>query len=268
MKKQTILAAAIAAAFGFTVAGAANATVTFGDGGAALQDVIDDVTVSALGVANTDPLESDAGIGDATTDLSLSSVNVATDQYSPDQLWSINATGGSVATLIIELAAFADGNSFGMYDPNTNAMAQIFAGSAGEGDQVTVNILLDGSVVVGGTDTGVDLTGNTFGYYLNVADTGNTWYSETSENIDGMDHMAAYQGNNSDILQLGNFQAGIWGTNEFILAWEDLHGDVADKDYTDFVVMVESVTPIPEPGILALMGLGLLGFMGGRRFKS
>ncbi|MDR4652131.1 MAG: PEP-CTERM sorting domain-containing protein [Nitrosomonas sp.] len=42
----------------------------------------------------------------------------------------------------------------------------------------------------------------------------------------------------------------------------------SDRDFTDFVVIVESVNPIPEPGILALLGLGLLGMAGGRRFTK
>jgi len=273
MKKQTVLSTTIAAILGLSMASAANALVTFGDGGAALQDVLDDHTVSGLGAAKTDPNEAD-GAGsnpfDNDIDNSLSTTNVVTDQYLPDSLWSINSSGGSVATLIIELAGFKDGNSFGIYDPNTHAMAEVFAGSAVAGNQVTVNILLDGSVIVSGTDTGVDLTGNQFGYYLDVSEPGyeNTWYSQTGLNADGMDHMAAYQGQDTDYLQLGMFAAGIWAHNEFILAWEDLASNISDKDYTDFVVMVESVTPMPEPGILALMGLGLLGFMGGRRFTK
>ena len=47
-----------------------------------------------------------------------SSINVKTDMLSDtkDSYWSVNASGGSVSTLIIELAGFEDTNSFGIYD--------------------------------------------------------------------------------------------------------------------------------------------------------
>lgn len=50
------------------------------------------------------------------------------------------------------------------------------------------------------------------------------------------------------------------------MAWEDLPGG-GDTDYNDFVVITESVNPIPEPQMLALLGISLLGFLQGRRNK-
>ncbi len=248
MKTQSyFVKTAVAGVLSLSMAGAANADVVFGDGGAALQGVLDGITVGGP-----------------------SSVNVVTDQFSPDQMWGITGSGGSISTLIIELADFANGNSFGVYDvANPANFVTIFTGAQGAGAQAALSILADGSVHVNFVDTGVDFaSGNQFGFFLNVADTGNRWYSENALNVDGMDHLAAYQGNDSDVVQIPPFSAGVWTSNEYILAWEDLHADVSDKDYTDFVVMVESVRPMPEPGILALMGLGLLGFVGGRRFTK
>ena len=80
--------------------------------------------------------------------------------------------------------------------------------------------------------------------------------------------MYAYQGNDSDFLQIGTTAAGLFTDNEYIFAWEDLAFPGADKDFTDFVVIAESVNPIPEPSMLALLGLGLLGFAGGRRLNK
>lgn len=255
MKTQSLVNAAVAGVLGLSMAGAANADVVFGDGGTALQGVLNSITVGPV-----------AG---------SSSVNVVTDQFSPDHTWAITGSGGSISTLIIELAGFANGNSFGVYDlANPANSVQLFSGLQGQGDQAALAILADGSVRVNLVDTGVDFASNKFGFYLNVADTGNRWHSNTALNDDGMDHMAAYQGTNTDTIQVPPppfptpFGAGLWTNNEYILAWEDLHASIADRDYTDFVVIVESVKPIPEPGILALLGLGLLGMVGGRRFTK
>ena len=69
--------------------------------------------------------------------------------------------------------------------------------------------------------------------------------------------MAAYQGIGEEI-QVADFSAGPWESNEFILAWEDLVNG-GDLDYEDFVVIVESVSTVPAPATLALLGLGLIG---------
>ena len=253
MKTQSLVNAAVAGVLGLSMAGAANATVVFGDGGTALQGVLD-------GITNATPANPSGN----------SSVNVVTDQFSPDQTWAITGSGGSISTLIIELAGFANGNSFGVYDlANPANSVQIFSGAQGAGAQGSLAILADGSVVVNFVDSGIDFaSGNAFGFYLNVSDTGNRWHSNTALNIDGLDHMAAYQGNDCDLIQIPPFSAGVWTSSEYVLAWEDLHASVSDLDYTDFVVIVESVKPIPEPGILALLGLGLLGMVGGRRFTK
>jgi hypothetical protein len=42
------------------------------------------------------------------------------------------------------------------------------------------------------------------------------------------------------------------------LAWEDQRFPDSDLDYNDFVVLVESVHPVPEPAVLGMFGLGAL----------
>lgn len=235
----------------------AKAALFGGGGGATLQGALDGITLGP--------------------NPGVSSVNVVTDDITDtlDSYWNITGTGGSVSTIIIELAAFSGTNTFGMYDASNSAnIVQIFGGGAGSGAQAVVGIQADGSVFLNYVDTGVDFaSGNKFGFYLD-ATTGNlgagnippgttaVFYSDTSLNLDapgGIDHMYAYQGKNVDMIQILPWSPGLWTDNEFALAWEDIWGG-GDLDFDDFVVMVESVVPVPGAVLLGILGLGVAGW--------
>lgn len=183
--------------------------------------------------------------------------NVNTNQYAPDQVWQVGGAGGSLATFIVQIAGLANQSSFGIYDAsNPNTRVMLFNGAAGltAGDQALVSILADGSVRLNFADTGVDFAGNAFGYYLTAGST--TLFSQMSLN-GGQDQMVAIRGD-GDPIRIGPYAAGPWGQNEFLLAWEDILGQGSDRDFNDFVAMVESVSGVSEPTTLALLGLGLL----------
>jgi hypothetical protein len=194
-------------------------------------------------------------------------VNVQTDQYQADEMWRVGATGVSAARIQFELSAYATQNSFGIYDArDTNARLTIFSGADSAG---AFGFLFNpsGSTYCAATfssmmtPTCASFSGAEFGFFL-TAPTGNTYYSRTLHNSDGVDHLVAYQGGEGH----GTIGGRPWLANEFLLAWEDLAGG-GDRDYEDFVVLVESVVGVPEPAALATFGLGLLalGFAVRRR---
>lgn len=241
MRSKTGLLLGITLAALCLSAAPAMADMAYGDGGTRLTDVLNSITVAP--------------------NARLTSVDVEADALwdDEDSHWTISGPGASVATVVVEVAGFAPFNILGIYDAHNPAnKVQVFAGSATAGNTALLSIRADGSVELNSADTGIDFAENNFGYYLQSPQ--GLFYSDTALNPDGADHMVSIQGQGVDTVRLPSGVTKLWQDDEYILAFEDLYGG-GDQDFNDFVVMLESVSPVPVPAafLLGMLGMGVAG---------
>lgn len=183
-----------------------------------------------------------------------------------DAAWTSVGSIGQI-DILLELAGNATTNVFGVYDLNDpSSQLTIFDGADSTGDQAilrlrqTVNGWRVSVQEVGSTTwTHQFISTSAFGFYLNVQGQG-TFYSDTSSNADGVDHLYAYQGTGTAFLT-GELAGEFFSRQDYILAWEDLLGG-GDGDYQDFVAVVQDITPVPLPTAVWLMMSGLVGLAG------
>ncbi len=196
-------------------------------------------------------------------------VNATTDQSAAGQWASATSSATSVPTLIIEQTSLAASQKFGIWfgtDTSNLYLLDLFFGGAVGGAttllQSAASIGIgDGQIVVTGGPTlqsacttqincgifsNALINPNSFGFYFKSGNT--VAYSIDSMNVGGATDFLAYQGGTS--------------TN-----WAFAFEDGTDNDYQDMVVKVESIK-VPEPGTLALLGLGFAGLAAASRRKQ
>ena len=205
------------------------ATCTFDDGGAELQAAFDGITTDPLGSSNID----------VTTDC-------LGDLF--DSNWSIGGSGGSIGVVVSDDPF---GTSFGIYDAaDSSKRVEVFASGDPSGALALISILSNGMVLINATYEGIDFASNRFGYYIEHL--GQIFYSDSSLNPAGIDYMYAYAGN-GDEIQIDPYSAGEFGFEEFMLAWSNHLVGGEPMNFSGLVVLVGSVSPVPEPATLGLL---------------
>ena len=158
------------------------------------------------------------------------------------------------AYLVKESAAYADINTFFIYDPlNPDITLTVFLGLHDPGTSVTLT--WSGGIVTNSLTGEFAAIPDIFG--AGITSPEGIFYSQTALNADGFDHLRLIDYNGCPYYHCCDVR----------LEWEDIWGG-GDQDFDDMVILMDNVTGtncpvIPEPTtVLILSVIGAIGAAG------
>ncbi len=175
----------------------------------------------------------------------------------------------AVATLLLEAASYFGQNQFGIYNydgsgiaPTAAEMLLLFEGSDNVPSSATVQFdIVNGTAWYDRNSNSTKDAGETadigtvFGFFLVSPDSycgisNPTFYTDEMLNPDttSIEHGLIYD--------TRHITGAIVGDPDVVVAFEDLLAGHSDWDYSDMVVGVTDVAPLPEPATVALLSLG------------
>lgn len=235
----------------------------------------------------TSSLSEVQGVLDLITQGGDSSIDVVADQMT-EAIWEPSGAGNSTAAYIATVSWGWPELEFGIYElgDKDNKVMMFNESTSSAGDSVLIKFDLDaGYVRTSNNDTlaVVDITYDyfeRFGYYAITTVSGaaiydapggniigyeddyqlDPVYSEDDLNAGGFAHFLAYQGK-GDIVSIGG--GGTFSDlNHFYVATEaGTATDTTAEDFSDFIVQMESILPVPLPGaiLLGILGMSVAG---------
>jgi hypothetical protein len=224
-----------------------------------------------------DTVLSDEGGSPLVTDMSLLAGLTECGQ-SYVRLTDLTSPETAVATILLEAAGYAQQNQLGIYNyngagvaPSASEMLLIIQGTDAMPRSATIQFDLAGGIAWydrnsnSTQDPGETATiGSTFGFYLISPDRGGgisnpTFYTDESLNPDTttVEHGLIYD--------TRYITGAITGDPDVVVAFEDLLECHCDHDYTDMVVGVTDLAPVPEPATIALLSICSLALVRKKR---
>lgn len=168
--------------------------------------------------------------------------------------------------LLLESAGYAAGNRLGIYGFTTpggvatltGETLEVFPGAATDAPS-SVTLAFDiAAGTVKNSSTGLSANiGTVFGFYF-INQPGETFYSHTSLNGNGVDHFRIFDTSNHVVSNLLG--------SDVVIAIEDI-ANGGDRDYNDMIASASDLKPVPEPRTMMLLGSGLVGLAGWGRKK-